>query len=183
LTGGSVEGLVNGGITRAANSRLIVDDLTDRTARFARVNMLDAASQFCHISWWLISSIAVVPSAVATNNDAFEVCVCHACAGGMTLSSRGCRPSILYLRATPVIFGFSRPPSSDRLVSIVLSLSTSTQLWRRSRSFDSSPAHRGLRGMGTTARSVGTRTNLRQVAPFFCRPRCASQRHVDRAAF
>src|SRR5271170_892407 len=32
----------------------------------------------------------------------------------------------------------------------------------------------------TTARSVGTRINLRQVAPFFCRPRCASQCHVDR---
>jgi hypothetical protein len=144
--------------------------------------MLDAASQFCHISWWLISSIAIVPSAVATDNDAFEVCVCHACAGGMALSSRGCRPSILYLCATPVIFSFSRTPCSDRLVQ-----STSTQLWRRSRSFDSSQAHRGLpRGMGceptTIARSVETRINLRQVAPFFCRPRCVSQCHVDRAA-
>lgn len=188
MTGGSVEGLVNGGITRASNSRLIVDDLTDRAARFPRVNMLDAASQFCHIRWWLISSIAVVPSAVATDYNAFEVCVCHACAG---------RNDTILERAAGLPFCTYVP----RLSSLALVAHHPAINWFQL--FSVFPRqHNCGGGVGALIRrrcivaceawvasqqpprdQWGHESNLRQVAPFFCRPRCASQCHIDRAGF
>jgi hypothetical protein len=72
LTCRPVEGPIDGCVAGATNTRLVVDYLTDRIVGFAVVNMLDAARKLCHISWWLISSITVIPRAIATDNDTFE---------------------------------------------------------------------------------------------------------------
>jgi hypothetical protein len=67
-----VKRLIDAGVAGAADARQVIYDLTDWVLGFAIVNMLDAAGQFRHVSWWLVGSITVVPSAVATNHDAFE---------------------------------------------------------------------------------------------------------------
>jgi hypothetical protein len=72
LTSRAIEGAIDGGVTGATDTGLVVDYLTDWIVHFAAVNMFDAAGELCYVSRRLIGSLAIIPRAIATDNNALE---------------------------------------------------------------------------------------------------------------